>query len=145
MFKQNDLDMCNKCNGTGFLKHYEHVNNGTCYSCNGTGGVGDIDISQITNLGRELKKIESNGLKVALKNKGCDITGWSSYAIEICEEYIDTIKNGVSISLNENTTSKFINKYPNIQSDIKTIFSNWSVGFKCSFELDNNKIKMTWK
>lgn len=137
--------MCNKCNGTGFLKHYEHVNNGTCYSCNGTGGVGDIDISQITNLGRELRKIESTALKVALKNKGCNVNGWSSYAIEICEEYIDTIKEGISISLSENTTLKFIDKYPNIESDIKTILSNWSLGFKCSFELDNNKIKMIWK
>lgn len=137
--------MCNKCNGTGFLKHYEHVNNGTCYSCNGTGGVGDIDISQITNLGRELRKIESNALKIALKNKGCDVNGWSSYAIEICEEYIETIKNGISISLNEKTTLKFIDKYPNIESDIKTIFSDWSVGFICSFKLDNNRIKMIWK
>ena len=138
--------MCNKCNGTGFLKHYEHVNNGTCYSCKGTGGVGNVDISKNTNLLRELENIEHSALKIALRNKGCDVNGWSRYYEEICEEYIDTIKEGISISLNEKTTTKFINKYPNIHNDIKNISISYeTTKFNCYFEFDNNKIKMNWK
>lgn len=28
---------CGKCDGQGFLKHYEHIFNGTCFSCCGLG------------------------------------------------------------------------------------------------------------
>tara|TARA_R110002153_G_C12908633_1_gene453172 strand:+ start:41 stop:484 length:444 start_codon:yes stop_codon:yes gene_type:complete len=42
--KQVDLEeiipqsvKCGKCDGQGFLKHYEHIFNGTCFSCCGLG------------------------------------------------------------------------------------------------------------
>ena len=44
MLKSNktvkDLDsgaICPICDGTGFLRHYSHIDKGTCYRCNGKG------------------------------------------------------------------------------------------------------------
>jgi hypothetical protein len=29
------LEQCDRCGGTGYFKHYKHVQNGTCFKCNG--------------------------------------------------------------------------------------------------------------
>lgn len=43
-FKEGEVDLskhgydtCHRCNGTGKLSHYSHVNSGTCFKCNGYG------------------------------------------------------------------------------------------------------------
>ena len=30
-------ETCGKCNGTGYIGHYKHIENGVCFACNGTG------------------------------------------------------------------------------------------------------------
>lgn len=34
-----NTEKCKRCNGTGHLQAYRHVDNGTCFSCGGTGRV----------------------------------------------------------------------------------------------------------
>ncbi len=36
------MQPCTKCNGTGYLKHYNHILNGICFNCNGFGSVTDF-------------------------------------------------------------------------------------------------------
>jgi len=137
--------MCHKCNGTGFLKQYEHVNNGVCYACDGTGGHGGVDISQVTKLHRALRELEYDALKFALKKKGCDVRGWSSYAALICEEYADLIKSGLRVTLSERATAGLMDEYPNLDTDIKGFSCDSSAGFSCSVKLEGKKIQMVWK
>ncbi len=34
---------CHKCQGTGFISEYRHVENGVCFAC---GGTGEVDINE---------------------------------------------------------------------------------------------------
>ena len=34
---KHGYDTCHRCNGTGKLSHYSHVNSGTCFKCKGFG------------------------------------------------------------------------------------------------------------
>lgn len=36
-YEELDMSMCNKCSGRGFIEMYKHVQEGVCFSCNGTG------------------------------------------------------------------------------------------------------------
>ena len=33
------FDSCGKCDGTGVIQAFRHINNGMCYACNGSGQV----------------------------------------------------------------------------------------------------------
>ena len=35
--KKQDPNACGKCGGEGYLPHYSYIENGTCFSCGGTG------------------------------------------------------------------------------------------------------------
>ena len=37
--EQEIVNTCPRCQGTGTLTHYSHIDNGRCWSCNGTGQV----------------------------------------------------------------------------------------------------------
>lgn len=34
---KHGYDTCGRCSGSGKLSHYSHINNGTCFNCNGYG------------------------------------------------------------------------------------------------------------
>jgi DnaJ-class molecular chaperone len=35
--KQNNNKLCDKCNGTGYIGRYKHIEGGVCFDCQGTG------------------------------------------------------------------------------------------------------------
>lgn len=59
----NSVIRCPKCNGTGILPEYKHLDNGKCFLCNGKGFI-HIDEE------KEIKKIDKNKKSIdAYKNK----------------------------------------------------------------------------
>jgi DnaJ-class molecular chaperone len=58
---------CPKCNGTGTIQAYKHINNGWCYGC---GGTGLVDVKKEQVLTQERVK---NQKTVTINNEVCGV------------------------------------------------------------------------
>jgi hypothetical protein len=58
---------CDKCQGTGFIEAFQHIDNGTCYKCKGTGKINEPRKSQPAKKGKyseEFLKIWNDETKI---------------------------------------------------------------------------------
>ena len=61
--------ICQKCGGTGTLHHYNHIDGGRCFKCNGIGDVQGELVQHIATI-EEMER--------ALEKKGIIIERWES-------------------------------------------------------------------
>lgn len=113
---------CTKCNGTGVLNEYLHIDNGKCFECNGTGKVEVSEEVQKRNLERDqwLKEREQKALDIhfiAVEiNKNTNLTvkikNKTFYKIYKDDQYCFTLnKDKYSLRYTEEHIYKLVEKY----------------------------------
>ena len=133
--------MCDRCNSSGILSHYSHVNSGVCFKCGGTGGT-DINLAAIKTSRIKLQRISDNALKHHLTRNGKDISGWSRYSYYVIADNLEFLSSGGSMIMSINAVDLLTEQEINFITTTVIVYCD---KINASFELIDGRIKINWK
>ena len=115
--------VCDKCGGTGRLKHYAHVDNGVCFKCGGNGKTGkQLKIKRLSEeeLEQAIKQIEEEErIKLEEHQKA-----WREQAKEHSYNYC---KNEIGVFRNVDTAYIVMEKDTySIKDELKEMGAKWA-------------------